>query len=229
MLALSDGTTMAAYVARPAGEVRAGLMVFQEAFGVNAHIRDIVDRLAAEGYLAIAPELFHRTGEHLEIAYDNYPATAPHMSALTAEGLLADARAAFDWLQSQGVKSTGAIGFCMGGRTAFLANSALPLSASVSFYGGNIAPSLLDRIPNLHAPQLFFWGELDDHIPRAQRLQVTGDMQRQSKHFVNVEFSNAGHGFFCDARASYQPEAARQAWALTKDFLTTHLLCPSKK
>ena len=99
-LQVSDGTSMNAYVATPAEGAKApGLLVFQEAFGVNAHIRDVTDRFAKQGYVAIAPELFHRTGPGFEGVYSNFPACMPHMQALTPDGLIADARAAFDWLQ----------------------------------------------------------------------------------------------------------------------------------
>ena len=91
---------MNAYVARPAdGAPRPGLMVFQEAFGVNAHIRDVTERCARSGVVAIAPELFHRTAAGFEAAYTDFPATVPHMRAMTVEGLTQDIRAAYDWLQ----------------------------------------------------------------------------------------------------------------------------------
>src|SRR5580704_6350407 len=98
-LAVSDGTSMQAYVARPVGTtVHAGLLVGQEAFGVNAHIRDITERFAREGYMAIAPELFHRTGQGFEGRYDDFQAVMPHVSALRHPQIEADLRAAHEWL-----------------------------------------------------------------------------------------------------------------------------------
>src|SRR5579871_3618764 len=121
-LSVSDGTSMRAYVARPASKPRAGLIVFQEAFGVNAHIRDLTERFAGQGYLAIAPELFHRTAPGFEGSYTDFASVVPHMKALTDEGLTADTRASFEWLQREAKGlATGAIGYCMGGRTACLA------------------------------------------------------------------------------------------------------------
>ena len=223
-LQVSDGTSMDAYVAHPAAPGdHPGIIVLQEAFGVNSHIRDVTNRFAGQGYVAIAPELFHRTAPPgFEGLYTDFNSVMPHMRALTNEGAEADLRAAFDWLQSQpGVQrgNISAAGFCMGGRIAFLANAALPLRAAASLYGGGIAPGLLDRAPLLHAPMLLIWGELDKHIPPEQRAQVIASLKDHGKTYVNLEFSDADHGFFCDERAAYQPRAARQSWALLLEFL----------
>src|SRR5580692_481850 len=136
-LSVDDGSSMRAYVARPEGAPRAGLIVFQEIFGVNAHIRDITARFAREGYLAIAPELFHRTGSGFEAAYGNFQEVMPHMQALRIPSLEADSRAAYDWLRANGAGGDApiaAIGYCMGGRTAVLAGIGLPLNCAVSYY-----------------------------------------------------------------------------------------------
>jgi carboxymethylenebutenolidase len=226
-LKVGDGTSMNAYVSTPAGDAKApGMLVFQEAFGVNAHIRDITDRIAKQGYVAIAPELFHRTGPGFEGEYTNFQPCMPHMQALTPEGLIADARSAFDWLQKNPrvkANSTACIGFCMGGRVSFLANSELPLKAAISFYGGGIAPGLLPRAAQQQAPILFFWGALDAHIPKEHPRAIVDALQEAKKTYVNVEFSDADHGFFCDARASYKDTAAKQAWALVLEFLAAYV------
>ena len=106
---------------------------------------------------------------------------------------------------------------------AFVANSAVPLKAATSYYGGMIPP-LLGRAPRLAGPMLFFWGALDQHIPEEQRQAVATRVREAHKVSVDVVFSNADHGFFCDARASYQPQAAAQAWSLTQTFFDTY--CP---
>lgn len=226
-LQVADGTSMNAYVATPAGRRKLpGLLVFQEAFGVNPHIRDVTERFAKQGYVAIAPELFHRTGPGFEGSYTDFSACMPHMQALTPDSLINDAQAAFDWLQENPrvlPNSTAGVGFCMGGRTSFLANSALPLKAAISFYGGGIAPSLLPRVSDIHGPMLFFWGVLDSHIPPDQIRSVIDAMKESKKTYVNVEFSDAGHGFFCDVRASYKETAAKQAWDLSLRFLATYV------
>jgi carboxymethylenebutenolidase len=232
-LAVADGSKMQAYVARPAGgKSHPGLLVFQEAFGVNAHIRDVTERFARAGYVAIAPELFHRSAPAgFEGAYDNFPGVMPHMQAITEAGLGADAGAALAWLQSKDGapgEPVASVGYCMGGRVSFLANSRLPLKAAVSYYGGGIAPGprgpgLLDRAAALHAPMLLFWGLLDQHIG-VEAPRIVADALRQAgKVFANVEFSDADHGFFCDARPSYNAGASSQAWALTLEFLRVHL------
>jgi carboxymethylenebutenolidase len=226
-LQVGDGTSMNAYVATPADAAKApGLIVFQEAFGVNAHIRDVTERFARQGYVAIAPEMFHRTAPGFEGAYNNFPAVAPHLQALTPDGIVADARAAFDWLQKSPrvlPNSTACVGYCMGGRCSYLANSALPLKAAISFYGGGIAPALLTRAAAQNAPILFFWGGLDAHIPKDQIRSVIDAMQEAKKTYVNVEFSDADHGFFCDVRPSYKETAAKQAWELSLKFLATYV------
>ena len=107
----------------------------------------------------------------------------------------------------------------MGGRVSFIADSILPLHAAVSFYGGGIAPDLLNRAASLHAPILLIWGGLDKHITPELRRSVVETVAAQHKPYVNAEFSQADHGFFCDQRSSYEPKSARQAWALTLEFL----------
>jgi carboxymethylenebutenolidase len=226
-LDVSDGTSMTAYVARPAEPGKfPGMLVLQEAFGVNAHIRDVTERIAREGYVAIAPELFHRTGTGFEGRYDDFPAAMPHMKGLTEQGQTADMRAAYDWLRSHDQVSPdriASIGFCMGGRASFLACATLPLQASVSFYGGGIAQGFLHRAPDMHAPILLFWGGLDHHILAEHRHAVVEALTKANKQFVNVLVSYADHGFFCDARASYNAAAAGLAWALTRQFLDTYV------
>jgi len=223
-LAVGDGTRMAAYVARPErGGPHPGLLLFQEAFGINHHIRSVSERFAAEGYVVIAPELFHRTAPGFEGSYTDFPAVMPHLQAMTTETAEMDIGSAHEWLRSNAqVKPNeiSSVGFCMGGRFSFLANSSVvPLHAAVSFYGGGIAPGLLDRVSKVQAPSLLIWGGLDKHITPEQRKAVTDALSAQQKIYVNVEFSQADHGFFCDERASYEPHSARQAWALTLEFL----------
>ena len=228
---VSDGTSMRLYVARPSGAAPArGLIVMQEAFGINAHIRDITERFAREGFLAAAPELFHRSGANFEGRYDDFNACMPHMKELRDPNIEADARAAYDWMRGNGLPSgapIAAVGYCMGGRAAVLAATALPLECAVSYYGGGIAPNpmnpgLLGRLKDLKAPVLLFWGGRDGHIPQESTRAVVDALKAAGKNYVNVEFSEADHGFFCDARPSYNPVAAKQAWPLTLAFLGTY-------
>src|SRR5580698_7465971 len=156
-LALPDGTQMPSYVARPAqSNSHPGLILLQEAFGVNHHIRSVAERFAAEGYVVIAPELFHRTAPPgFEGSYTDFAAVLPHVQAVTSETSELDIRAAYDWLHANAQarpNEISSVGFCMGGRASFVANSILPLRAAVSFYGGGIAPALLDRASKQQAP-----------------------------------------------------------------------------
>jgi carboxymethylenebutenolidase len=227
-LAVADGTSMNAFVARPSEKGSfPGMLVFQEAFGVNGHIRDIAQRLAREGYVAIAPELYHRTAPSgIEIPYNDFPSSMPHMKALTEKGLSDDVHAAFGWLRDSSHVAPnliGSIGFCLGGRVSFLTNSIVPVRGSISFYGGGIAPALLTRATHLHAPVLFFWGGLDKHIQQDQIRSVIDALNAAGKPYINVEISDADHGFFCDARPTYNPIAAREAWSLAISFLDAHV------
>lgn len=227
-LDVADGTTMNAYVARPAEEGKfPGMMVFQEAFGVNTHIRDVTERVAREGYVAIAPELFHRSAAPgFEASYTDFPSVMPHMQAITETGASKDIEATYDWLRTHPQVTgdrIGSIGFCMGGRMSYLADSVVKLRAAISFYGGRIAPDLLPRAALLSAPILFFWGGLDQHIPSEQIRAVVDEVKKAKKPYVNVEISDADHGFFCDARASYNPVAATLAWTLSLEFFNIHL------
>jgi carboxymethylenebutenolidase len=118
-LAVAGGSSMQAFVARPEEKGSfPGMLVFQEAFGVDAHIRDVAQRIAREGYVAIAPELFHRSAAPgLEVRYDDFPSAMPHMKALTEQGLADDIRAAYEWLRDSSYITpdrVGSIGFCNG-------------------------------------------------------------------------------------------------------------------
>jgi carboxymethylenebutenolidase len=230
-LNVADGSSMRAYVARPQdGAPHTGLLVYQEAFGVNEHIRDVTERFAREGYIAVSPELFHRSAPGFEGTYNNFEAARSHVMSLTHHNLEADVRSAYEWLRADpGTEGQriACVGFCMGGRVAFLTNAVLPVRAAISFYGGGIAPNpyspgLLDRAGDVHAPQMLLWGGLDKHLGPDVTRAVTDSLRAAGKLFVHVEFSDADHGFFCDARSSYNPAAAKQAWALALTFLNIY-------
>jgi carboxymethylenebutenolidase len=230
-LSVSDGTSMRAYVARPFGGVPArGLIVCQEAFGVNAHIRDVTERFARQGFLAIAPEFYHRTAPNFDGKYDDFPSAMPHIRALTDGGLEADLRAAHACLLANGTGmnfSVSAVGFCMGGRVAFLAAITLPIDSAVSFYGGGIAPNernngLLNRVKDMRAPVLLVWGGKDKHIGPDQARAVTDALRESGKSFVSVEFADADHAFFCDARPSFHAPSAALAWPFVLAYLDSN-------
>lgn len=221
-LKVSDGTEMALFAARPERSGAPGLLIFQEAFGVNGHIQALCEAFAREGWLAAAPELYHRTAPGFECAYDDISPARPHMQAMTEAGIRADQQAAFDWLRSQGCPAVAAIGYCMGGRMAFLAHVSLPLAAAVSYYGGGIQ-LLGAQTPDLHGPMLFHWAGRDTHVTTEHVRAVEDHLRAAGKAFVSVTYSEADHGFNCDERKSHHPESAQQALALTLAFLRHHL------
>ena len=231
-LPVSDGTTVPVYTARPSDLAAGpGMLVFQEAFGVNDHIRDVTERFARQGYICAAPVLFHRTDPSKDPDYADFNAIMPHINGLTDEGQSADIHAAYNWLTSIGnATSVGSVGYCMGGRTSFLANTILPLKAAICYYGGGIAPSerklfppLLDRVQDLSGPTLFFWGDKDQHIGQDQRVAIEVSTKEAGKTAVHVLFTQADHAFFSDTRPNYEPASAKLSWALTLEFLKTYL------
>jgi carboxymethylenebutenolidase len=229
-LKIADGTDMEAYTAIPANAVgrnAPGLILLQEAFGVNHHIRDVADRFANQGYVVIAPELFHRSAPpYFEGAYGDFAQVMPFYQAITNEGLEADLKAAWHWLRHHELVNPAnifSIGYCMGGRASFLANATLPLSAGVSYYGGGTA-AIADKAPNISGRHLFFWGGLDKHIGQDQIDIVTGAMDAAGKEYINVKFSYADHAFACDERPSYNEKANKEAWALTLVFFNNNMV-----
>lgn len=218
-----DGTSMGLYVARPpGGKATGGVLVLQEIWGVNHHIRAVTDRIAALGFLAVAPDLFHASEPGFQRPYDNRDGFAHY--APTVARAQGDLRAAHAWLASQlpDGAPTAAVGFCLGGRLTFVANAILPLACAVPFYGGNTVQHL-DLAAAQHGPLLFFWGGQDKSIPTDHRRQIVDALHAAGKPFTAVLHDQADHGFFCDERPSYNPSAARSAWTLTAGFLAEHL------
>lgn len=226
MLNVNDNTKMSTYTAMPNDKNKhAGIIVFQEAFGVNNYIRDVTERFAKLGFIAIAPELFHRSAESFEGDYNNFEGVKKHMREITNEGLINDIKAGYNWLTDHPQilsEEICTVGFCLGGKVSFLANSSVQLKAAVSFYGGGIN-TLLDRTKNLEAPHLFFWGGLDKHITPDIVSNNVDSLNKNNKKYVNVIFSDADHGFFCDQRDSFNQNASSQAWVLVLEFLNTYV------
>jgi carboxymethylenebutenolidase len=203
-----------------------GLILLQEAFGVNHHIRDVADRFAAQGFVVVAPELFHRSAPpYFEGSYTDFPAIMPHMNALTVEGNEADLKASFHFLKHHELVNPAnifSIGYCMGGRVSFLANTTLPLSAGVSYYAGGVK-ALADKAPDINGTHLFFWGGQDKHIAQDQIETIIDALDKAGKAYTSVKFSYADHGFACDERASYNEKATKEAWALTLAFFKNNM------
>jgi carboxymethylenebutenolidase len=223
---VADGTKMAAYVARPDAEgPLPGVLVFQEIFGVNSHIRDVAERVARAGYVALAPDIFHRFAPRYDVGYDDVPASIALTSNLTPQGIMADivaAHAALTGLPGVNAEKIGAMGFCMGGRLAYAANALTKLAAAVSFYGGGIHTQL-ELVANQGAPILFLWGGKDGYIAAENRHAITDAFSKAEKPYTALEVSFADHGFYCDARGSYNAHAAAIGGAAAFSFLATYL------
>jgi carboxymethylenebutenolidase len=165
-LRADDGTSLRAFVAKPDRQATRGLLVFQEAFGVNAHIRDVTERFAAEGFLAISPELFHRTAPGFECGYSEFALATPHLLAITNRASTPTS-AAFGWLGAGRRRRQQRRGGLLPGRPRGVRRQlrGAPLKAAASGYGGRIPP-LIGRAPKLSGLMLFL-GRPDHHIPEA--------------------------------------------------------------
>ena len=221
----ADGD-MSAFLARPtdAGKYPA-VIVVMEAFGLNEHIKDVARRVAAEGYVTLAPDMYYRQPNAVA-GYDQLPEAIRLMTALRDDAIVADLAAVVSHLQSQdSVRGDriGITGFCMGGRISFLAackNS--QIKAAAPFYGGGIG-GLLDQAPKITCPLLLFFGDQDPFIPNDEVAKIKSTLEQLKKNAEVVVYPGAPHGFFCNERDSYRPEAAKDAWERLKRFLAKHL------
>jgi carboxymethylenebutenolidase len=219
------------YVAGSTDSPRA-LIVVQEGFGVNDHIRSVADRYVEDDYFVVAPHLYHREGSP-EVPYDDLDHAMALMSTISRSGLTNDLNATTEFLSTLGFTpaSIGVVGFCMGGSVALFAATLGTVGAAVSFYGGGIAtgrmglPPLLDLARDLRSPWLGLYGDLDSSIPvnEVEDLrEVTSELEVVTEV---VRYPHAGHGFHCDARASaFNQEASADADGRTKEFLNAQLV-----
>jgi carboxymethylenebutenolidase len=216
-LKAKDGETISAYRAEAKGQPRGGLVVLQEIWGVNSHIRNVADGYAAEGYLVIAPALFDRVERG--VTMDEYTSETMQrgfglMQKVDTDKALLDISAAVQAASSAG--KVGVVGFCFGGRMAWLAASRVEgVAASVPYYGGGI-PGLAAEKPK--CPVMLHFGERDAHIP------ISSVEEFKSAHpTLPVHIYPADHGFNCDQRASYDASAAKLARERTLEFLRKHV------
>ncbi len=228
-----------AYWAQPDGEGPFPVvLVFFEAFGLNGHIQDVARRLAREGYVAVAPDFYHRLPEPRTAEYEDLERVAQLASATPDEHLLEDIRAVLAYVISSPVvrkDRIGVIGFCMGGRTAFLAACAFPeeIKAAAPFYGGGIASPRrfgpagtppLHMADRLQARMRLFFGGRDPFIPLEEVRTIEARLRELGKAAEVFIYPEAGHGFFCDERESYHAEAARDAWQKTLELFREELM-----
>jgi carboxymethylenebutenolidase len=227
---MSAATELPIYIAAPEGEPRGAVIVAQEAFGINPHIKDICHRLAGEGYLAAAPHLFHRAGDPV-IDYGDLESAMRYVGELDAAELETDIDGTLVHLAEQGFPEarTAIVGFCMGGAVSFVAGVRHPLAAAVSFYGGGIRegrfgePPLLGLAPQLQTPWLGLYGEEDHGIPLEQANELRVAAARADVPTELITYPGAGHGFHCDVRDAYEPEAAADAWRRTLAWFAEHI------
>jgi carboxymethylenebutenolidase len=216
-LTAEDGHKFAAYRATPSGTPRGGLVVVQEIFGVNQHIRKVADGFAADGYVAIAPALFDRVERGYETGYgpQDIERGRATRGKLTTDQAMMDVKATVKELQRQGLK-VGVVGYCFGGTIAWLAATRVDgVSAAVGYYGGGVADAAEEK-PK--AAVMLHFGETDASIPMDQVEKV-----KRLQPAVPVYTYPAGHGFVCDERGSYHAESSRIARERTIDFFRKHL------
>jgi carboxymethylenebutenolidase len=217
----ADGFVFPAYVAQPAGQPKGGVVVLQEIFGVNSHIRSVADGYASDGYLAVAPATFHRVKQGVELGYTQDDMAAGQalkaaVEALPAPGVMPDIQAAIDHAARAG--KVGIVGYCWGGlltwRAACLLNG---LAAASPYYGGGMTtPDEAARRPKV--PVLAHFGDQDHWIPLN-----SVEAFRKAHPEVQVEVYHANHGFNCDQRGSYDAAATKLARERTLAFFAQHL------
>ena len=212
-----DGFTYSAYEAKPAGDPKGAVVVIQEIFGVNPHIREVVDGYAADGYYAVAPAIFDRVGTGIELGYDEAGMTegiALAFEKLDMANTLADLQAAINTASANG--KVGVVGYCFGGLLTWLSACELSgVSAASSYYGGGVAGEA-ERTPK--CPVIMHFGELDAHIP-----MTDVDKVKAAQSGVPVYVYNADHGFNCDHRESYDADSAKLAKERTLAFFGENL------
>ena len=228
-----DNLQIQAYLAQPQEPGSyPGVVVLQEIFGVNAHIREVTERIAKEGYVAIAPAIFERIAPGFETGYTPKDIETGRNYAMQtkASELLSDVQTAIDYLKSlPQVKKDGmgCIGFCFGGHVAYLTSTLPDIKATASFYGAGItsrtpgggAPTLT-LTPDIKGTLYAFFGVEDASIPQQQVDTIEAELEKYKIEHRVFRYDGADHGFFCDHRASYNPSSAADAWEQVKQLFT---------
>jgi carboxymethylenebutenolidase len=210
-----DGHEFDAYLAPATSTPRGAIIVLQEIFGVNSHIRAVTEDFAAEGYVAIAPSLFDRVRREVELDYSpkSVEQGRGYVLQLKEDKILADLTACINVVKRNG--PVGVVGYCWGGSIAYLAACELPIRAAVSYYGTRTV-QMLDRKPRV--PVQYHFGAKDQSIPPESIEQIRAAHPQGEFHIYP-----AGHGFNCDQRESFDPESARLARERTLEFFAKHL------
>jgi carboxymethylenebutenolidase len=222
------------YYVTPAGSGKfPAVIVLMEAFGLNKWCESVCDRLAKAGFAALAPD-FYRGATY---AYTDVNGAIAKLKSLKDDAVMADVGKSLNFLAGKpeiNPAGIGVLGFCMGGRYAFLTNATFPnkIKAAVSFYGGGIdAPadnalgqkSLLNRVGSMQAPIMLIYGSEDQLIAAEEHGRIAAALSKAKKRYIVNLFPKAGHGFFSDRRDSYVPAAAAEAWLMTTGFFSQNL------
>ncbi len=219
------------YLSRP--EFRTDLpvvIVLQEAFGVNHHIRSICDRLSEQGFIAAAPELFHRMGKHIEIPYTDRIQMMANLEKLTNDSILSDVRETINFLEREmgiDTRRINTLGFCVGGFGSALCATKLNIHKMISFYGAGMVKHrdgfglqpILGSLKQIKSQCLLFFGEMDGSIPLEEREEIKSKLKEAKVKFEMKIFPSSGHGFFCDERSSYSAEDSKTSWEILTAFM----------
>jgi carboxymethylenebutenolidase len=223
---ISIGPGVSGYLAQPSGVPGIGVVVMMEAFGLNAFVKGVCERFARAGYMALAPDVYH--GDTFE--YSDRERAIARVNEVDDDVAMREVGLALDALVAQGARDgrLAVMGFSMGGRLAFLANAVhgKRLAASVSFYGGGIAPAvprgkrkpLIDRVPDLAAPQLLVYGARDASIGSDEHARIAKALTDANKRYTLAVLPDAPHAFATFDRDSYHPPAAEAAWRIAFAF-----------
>ena len=230
-----DGQTMEGYLTQPAEAGRyPAVVVIQEIWGVNSHIQSVTDRLPSQGYVGLAPALFHREGRMTLGLYEEMDLALARLGRCTDANIIADVRAAVAYLKAQPFvdpQRIGIVGFCFGGRVSYQSACNIPdLKAAAVYYGGRIllplggqGPSPVEQTASITAPVLGLFGETDQNPSPADVAKIEAELSKHGKTHEFHMYPGCGHGFHCDGRASYRPEAAKDAWAKTIAWFDKYL------
>ncbi len=227
---------IAAYLAYPTDSSYPAIVVLQEIFGVNTHIREVTERIAKAGYVAIAPALFQRQAPGFTTGYTpkDLEIGRGYVQQTKASELLSDIQATIDYLKQLpqvNKDSIGCIGFCFGGHVAYLAATLKEIKATASFYGAGITSRTpggglptITRTAEINGTLYAFFGMEDASIPVEQVDRIEAELDKNQIPHKVFCYSGAEHGFFCDQRASYHPDAAADAWNQVKQLFQSTLV-----
>jgi carboxymethylenebutenolidase len=231
----SDGQTMEGYLTQPAAAGRyPAVIVIQEIWGVNSHIQSVADRLPSQGYVGLAPALFHREGRMTLGLYEEMEPALARLCRCADANIIADVKAAVAYLKAQPFvdpQRIGIVGVCFGGRVSYQSACNVPdLKAAAVYYGGRIlqplggpGPAPVEQTANITTPVLGLFGEEDSNPSPADVAKIEAELKKHGKTYEFHMYPGCGHGFHCDGRASYRHEAAKDAWAKTMAWFDKYL------